>query len=122
MVKRFLPFLLLAGAFALEAQISVGVRIGPPPPPRVVAVRPAAPGPDYVWVDGYWYAANGRWVWHDGYWTRAPYAGARWVGPRYENGMFISGYWEGEHGRFEHRHDWDRERDRDWNRWHDDHR
>ena len=40
---------------AALAQFSVGVRIGPPPAPHVVRVRPAQPGPDYSWVDGYWY-------------------------------------------------------------------
>ena len=24
-----------------------------------------APGPDFVWIDGYWYPVNGRYVWHE---------------------------------------------------------
>jgi hypothetical protein len=123
-MKRLLltSVLLLSGtAFA---QVSVGIRIGAPPPPRVVAVRPVAPGPGYAWVDGYWYPVNNRYVWHQGYWTRAPYEGARWIGPRHENGEWFEGYWEGEHGRVRHSHDWDRDRDRrDHDRDHDrDHR
>src|SRR6185369_16172279 len=119
-MKRLLltSMLLLSGtAFA---QVSVGIRIGPPPPPRVVRVRPVAPGPGYAWVDGYWYPVNNRYVWHQGYWTRAPYVGARWIGPRHENGEWFEGYWEGEHGRVRHSHDWDRDHDRrDHDRDHD---
>ena len=106
-------FLILAAAPA-AAQVSVGITIGPPPPPRVMRARPVAPGPDFFWVDGYWYPVGHHWKWHPGYWTRAPYAGARWMAPRYERGQFFNGYWEGDRGRIEHDHRWDRERDRDF--------
>jgi hypothetical protein len=117
MKKLYLASLFLAGS-CLFAQIGVGIRIGPPPPPRVVAVQPVSPGPDYTWVAGYWYPVDGRYVWHDGYWTRGPYVGAHWVGPHYDGGLYVNGYWDGPHGRFEHNHDWDRDRDRDYNRYH----
>src|ERR1700722_9466882 len=68
--------MLLAGASASHAQVSLGIRIGPPPAPRVVHVRPVSPGPDYVWIDGYWYPAGGHYRWHEGYWSRPPYPGA----------------------------------------------
>jgi len=113
MKKTLLALLLLTGGSAF-AQLSVGVRIGPPPAPRVVRVHPRAPGPDYIWIDGYWYADGRRYRWHDGYWTRPPYAGARWVGPRYEGGQFFAGFWDGEHGRTDHDHRWDRGHDRDF--------
>ena len=114
-MKKLLPALLLGASLGLFAQIGVGIRIGPPPPPRVIE-RPVTPGPDYSWVDGYWYPVNGRYVWHEGYWTRPPYAGARWIGPHHDGERFFGGYWEGEHGRVEHEHTWDRDRDRDWRR------
>lgn len=41
------------GAAVANAQVSLGIRIGPPPPPRVIHVHPPRPGPDYIWVDGY---------------------------------------------------------------------
>jgi hypothetical protein len=115
--------LLLAGSYAASAQVNIGIRIGAPPPPRVIVERPVSPGPDYFWIDGYWYPVNGRYVWHRGYWTRPPYAGARWIAPRHDGERFYGGYWDGDHGRFEHRHGWDRDRDRDHGRWrdHDDH-
>jgi hypothetical protein len=100
--------------------VSIGVRIGPPPAP-VVGVAPVRPGPDFVWIDGYWYPLGNHYKWHRGYWTRAPYAGARWVGPRYEGGQYYRGYWEGNRERVEHDHHWDRNRDRDfrWNKSHE---
>ena len=80
MKKRLIALMLLAGGFVF-AQVSIGISIGPPPPPRVVRVLPARPGPEFVWLDG---------------------------------------YWEGERGRMEHDHHWDRDRDRDY-RDHDRH-
>ena len=125
-MKKVLAGLLLSAALSFGAQINLGIRIGPPPAPRVVRVRPAAPGPGFFWIDGYWYADGGRYHWHDGYWTRPPYEGAHWVGPRHENGMFYAGYWDGGRGRFDHDHHWDRDRghrdfDRDHDRDHDRH-
>jgi hypothetical protein len=113
MKKRLLAMLLLAVSSSF-AQVSIGVRIGPPPPPRVVRSHPRAPGPDYFWVEGYWYPVRNRYRWHDGYWTRPPYAGARWIGPRYEGNQFFEGYWDSDRGRFNHDHRWDRDRNRDF--------
>src|SRR5690242_11125676 len=110
-MKRFLLIAAFAAAGSLYGQVSIGFHIGSPPAPRIVRVRPVAPGPGYIWVDGYWYTDrdNGRYVWHQGYWTRPPYEGAHWVSPRYEGGQFFSGYWEGPRGRFDHDHRWDRD-------------
>src|SRR6185503_19084376 len=109
MKKKFLALMLLAGG-AGYAQVSIGVRIGPPPPPRVLRVRPVAPGPSYVWVEGYWYPVGNRYRWHNGYWTRPPYVGSRWISPRYEGDRFLDGYWESDRGRRDHDHRWDRSR------------
>ena len=119
-----LTTLLLTGGVASAAQVSFGIRIGPPPRPHVVRVVPRRPGPDYVWVNGYWYPVRGRYVWREGYWAVPPYRGANWVGPRYSNGLFYEGYWDGGHrsarGRDRDRWRGDRDhRDRDWDRDHD---
>ena len=123
-MKKKLLALALLGAGSMFAQVSLGIRIGPPPQPRIVRVRPNQPGAGWVWVDGYSYPQGNRYRWHDGYWTRPPYDGANWIGPRYQEGMFYNGYWGGSRAeRFEHDHRWDRERgDRDYNRYdkHDD--
>lgn len=112
--------LLFAGVAASRAQVSIGIQIGAPPPPRVIVVPPS-PAPEYVWVEGYWYPVGRHYRWHVGYWTLPPYAGAYWVPPHYdEDGeRFFAGYWNGNRGRFEHDHHWDRDHDRDHGRWHE---
>jgi hypothetical protein len=120
-MKTTLLALVLLAAGSSFAQLSIGVRIGPPPPPRVIRVQPRAPGPGYFWVDGYWYPVGGRYRWHNGYWTRPPYASARWIGPRYEGEHFFEGYWEGDRGRLAHDHRWDHDHNRDFDRDHDHH-
>ena len=117
---------LLSGA-PVSAQISVGVSIGhpaavvieepapvvieAPPPPRTYVVA-ARPGPEFMWVEGYWYPQGHHYRWHDGYWTRPPYAGAYWVAPYYVRGAYVAGYWGGARGRFDHDHRSDNDRDR----------
>ena len=113
MTKKLLSMTLFALG-PVFAQISIGVRIGTPPPPREVHIVPASPGPDYLWVDGYWYVVGNRYRWHNGYWTRPPYPAAHWVAPHHDGEMFFEGYWEGDRGRREHDHHWDRDRDRDF--------
>jgi hypothetical protein len=123
-VKQKLLGLVFLAAGTVFGQVSIGIQIGAPPPPRVLRFRPAAPAPDFLWVDGYWYPVGHRWRWHDGYWTRPPYAGARWIGPRHDGERFYDGFWEGDRGRFDHDHRWDRDhgrrdRDRERDRDHD---
>ena len=115
--------LLIGPASAAHAQISFGIRIGEPPPPRAYRVPPR-PGPDYVWVEGYQYPEGGHYRWHDGYWTRPPYEGAYWVEPYHLNGEYFAGHWEGPRGNVMHDHRWDRGKQRDERRQprRDDHR
>jgi len=113
MKTTLLAALLLAGG-SVFGQISIGVTIGPPPAPRVVRVRPRSPGPQFVWVEGYWYPVGHRYKWHAGYWTRPPYPGAVWVVPHHDGRQFFEGYWQGDHGRIAHDHRWDHDRDRDF--------
>jgi hypothetical protein len=120
-VKLRLFALLFLAAGAAFAQFSVGVRIGAPPPVRVLRVQPQSPGADYTWVNGYWYPVNNRYKWHEGYWTRPAYTGARWVEPRHDGQSYYQGYWDGDHGQIAHDHRWDKDRNhnRDYNRGHD---
>src|SRR4029077_16910827 len=110
--KLLLTTLVVAGSFAF-GQVSIGIVIGPPPPPRGVRVLPASPGPEFVGVEGYGYRVGHHYKWHGGYWTRPPYAGARWIGPHHDGERFFEGHWDGDRGRREHDHHRDRERDRD---------
>jgi hypothetical protein len=62
--------------------------------------RPPMPGHGFVWVEGYWSFARGRYVWVNSYWARPPFAGAYWVAPRYHGGRHFVGFWSGR----DHRH------------------
>src|SRR5262249_15147800 len=51
--------LLLLPTSAAHAQVSFNFSFGtPPPPPRAYRVAPQ-PGPEFQWVEGYWYPING---------------------------------------------------------------
>jgi WXXGXW repeat (2 copies) len=53
-----------------------------PPPPRYGAIG-YAPGPGYVWTEGYWNLAGGSWVWAPGRWLRPPRPHSVWVAPEW---------------------------------------
>lgn len=55
-----------------------------PPPPQVIGAVGYAPGPGFVWIDGFWDLHGGRWAWVNGRWGRPPRAGAVWVADRWE--------------------------------------
>jgi len=112
MMTAFLMAMLLSAGSVFGAQVSIGIRIGPPPAPRVVRVTPTRPGSDFTWVAGYWYPVGNHYKWHAGYWTRPPYASARWMPPHHDGQMFYNGYWEGDKGRIDHDHKWDRDKKR----------
>lgn len=71
-----------AGALSVEPGVSaVFVQAAPPPPRR--EVRFAAPGPDYVWVDGHWAFRGNAYAWVPGSWWRqraghTTYTPGRW--------------------------------------------
>lgn len=106
MKSKLIAILLLTGSSMFAGtRFYFGVGFGAPvyapppvvtyyaPPPAPVAVVPRAPGPGYTWVAGYWYPVRGRYVWHGAYWHRPPFAGARWVAPRYHAHRYYGGYW-----------------------------
>ena len=110
--------MLLVSGSVFGADISIGIMIGPPPPPYVVHVLPPSPSPEFVWVAGYWYPGKKHYKWHEGYWTRPPYAGARWMSPHYDGERYFAGYWKSNRGRVEHDHHWDKDHDRDYYKGH----
>jgi len=111
MKTLLLAFVLYSGI--AYGQIGFGISIFAPPPPRVEVIVPQ-PGPDFYWIDGYWYPVRGRYFRHEGYWSRPVYPGARWIGPRHDGRSYYRGYWEGDRGRVFHEHRWDRDRGRDF--------
>jgi len=91
-MKKLLPAatLLMATLFtSCAANGAYVARYGPPPPPRYGMVG-RAPGPGYVWTDGYWDWRGGNWFWVNGVWLRPPHPRAVWV----------PGYWHGERGHY----------------------
>jgi hypothetical protein len=112
------------GALA-ETRVSVGIHVGsrygygyyePAPPPPVYVYETPCPGPDYMWVPGYWYGAGPRHFWRRGYWApRGYHGGHRGVGYGvYDNPGHHYG-WRNTH-RGHDRHGWKREFGRDYYR------
>lgn len=73
----------------------VYVRTGPPA--AVVERRAPSPGPDYVWIEGYYRYSARQYVWVQGHWERRPHARAVWVPGRWVHGSrgwyYIEGRW-----------------------------
>jgi hypothetical protein len=106
LIKAFAVLSLLLVSSPANAQVSFGFSFGtPPPPPRVYRVPPQ-PGPDYIWVNGYWYPNGRKYAWHDGYWTRPPYDGAYWNEPYWDGRAYVDGYWSTPRGNFKHDRFW----------------
>jgi hypothetical protein len=74
-----LPF----SASTLLADVTVRIDLGAPPPPRV-EVQGARPGPEYVWIAGFWDGPPGHYSWSAGHWDRPPHPNAHWTSPHYE--------------------------------------
>jgi hypothetical protein len=55
-----------------------------PPAPYVVGAVGYAPGPGYVWVDGFWNLNVGRWAWVNGRWAVPPRRHSIWEPDRWE--------------------------------------
>ena len=91
-----------AGAFAQLPEppplpgLDIRITTGRPPSPRYEH-RPARPGPDYVWVGGFWGDEAGHWNWVPGRWERPAEPGAYWIAPRYvhSQGAYVyePGHW-----------------------------
>lgn len=72
----------LLGGCASHAYVAAYVP-GPPVQAYVGGPIGYAPGPGYVWADGFWDLHGNNWVWAHGYWARPPRPNARWVSPRW---------------------------------------
>jgi len=76
----------LAGALALSgcqhSTFYAGVSVGPPAP-LVGAPVGFAPGPGWVWTDGYYVWSGTSWVWRPGRWARPTHPGWVWRRPTY---------------------------------------
>ncbi len=53
------------------------------PPREVVEIITPAPGPDFVWIGGYYIYSDHHYVWIRGHYERPPHHGANWESPRW---------------------------------------
>ena len=86
---------LLGATFTSSASVYVSVAFAPPLLP--VYAQPICPGPEYIWVPGYWAYGPYGYYWVPGTWVLAPFVGALWT-PGYwgwSNAVYVwhSGYW-----------------------------
>lgn len=85
----------IAISFSTAADAQFVVKIRPEIP--VIAVRPMAPSPRHVWVDGEWAWRNGRYEYVNGYWVEPPIRGNRWIPGHWKNTRrgwnWIPGHW-----------------------------
>jgi hypothetical protein len=93
-IQRVVVGLLWLATQTMSAQTVI--RVAPPAPVQVGVVG-RAPGPGYVWTNGYYRWHGGRYVWVSGSWLRSPRVGMIWVQPRWahqgSNWVFYKGYW-----------------------------
>ncbi|MEO8125843.1 MAG: hypothetical protein ABJF23_33370 [Bryobacteraceae bacterium] len=78
-MKRSLSIAVLVGGLVLagcEGGYSVYATV--PPPPGRYGVQGYAPGPGYMWTDGYYGYSGGRYVWNSGRWARPPRGRSHW--------------------------------------------
>ncbi len=104
-MKRLLSRLALAALVLVTAGAStaclvpvaagIAVTLGPPPLRADLVI--AAPGPQLVWVPGYWDWHGAAWVWVPGAWLRPPHPHAAWVRPVYHqrrgHWYYSPGHW-----------------------------
>src|ERR1039457_1537553 len=71
-----------------------------PPPLRQGGVT-QRPGPNHLWIKGYWHHTGQAWGWSDGRWSEPPRAHAHWVAARYQKvrggTRYSPGHWSHEH-------------------------
>src|SRR5215469_5809740 len=97
-VLAFTPVALIAPTPA-RAQMLIAVSVNFAPPPLPFYLQPPIPGPDYVWIPGYWAwdADFYDYYWVPGTWALAPRPGLLWTPPwwGWANGAygFHEGYW-----------------------------
>jgi hypothetical protein len=74
---------LSASPIIADVTISIGIE-APPPPPRHEVIIGVSPGPDFVWVGGFWDGGPGRYAWVAGHWDRPPHPHGQWIAPHWD--------------------------------------
>ena len=91
-IKRI--FLILSTCTVLNGCVAY-IRPGPPAPRY--GVIGYAPGPGYVWTDGYWGWNGAAYVWFPGRWVFPPRPGLVWVPAHWvrrpRGWLLVRGHW-----------------------------
>jgi hypothetical protein len=76
----------LISASTAMADLSINIQLdAPPPPPRQEVIVGVSPGPDYVWVGGYWDGSPGHYTWVGGRWDHPPHGQhGQWFAPHWD--------------------------------------
>ena len=85
-----------AGISGGRETVGISFMLTEPPRERVEVVS-TTPGPEYVWIKGYWVRSGNEYTWREGRWER-PSAGFRtWVPGRWERERrgwyWVEGHW-----------------------------
>jgi hypothetical protein len=78
------------------AQVYGDIYVQSAPPAPIYETVPAAPGPGYYWINGYWRWNGSRYVWAHGYYATAPYSGASWHAGHWAQNRY-GWYWRAGH-------------------------
>jgi len=98
MKRLALAVALVALAACYYGPPSGAVIVGARPPAYRVEVVGVAPGPEFVWVGGYWAWGGAEYTWVPGRWVARPYARAAWVPGRWRSARH-GWFWEPGHWR-----------------------
>ena len=115
MKLKWIAGALAVATLAIPTVGQIGIYIGRTPPPVRYERRLPAPGPGYIWTEGYWGTRGNQYVWVPGRWQQPPYPGAYYSHPHYDHyqqGWRVhEGHWDREdHGDRDRDHDRDRPR------------
>ncbi len=122
--------LAVLGGAPASAQVRLGVDLGavrihiaPEAPPRPRGERKLPqPGPNHVWIAGYWDRRGDQWAWAPGRWEEPAQRDSRWIRPQYRQEgrayRYESGHWS--HQRMEEGEDYSNWR-REHGRGHEEH-
>jgi hypothetical protein len=78
--------LVLGGCSKGNSQAQGDDVVAPNAPPAAQAeTQSPQPGPDYVWIQGYWVWGGNGYNWTPGFWQQPPQTGYVWVAPQYEH-------------------------------------
>ena len=89
----------LFGSAATAMLLSFGcagtVYVSDEPPPPQVEIKPPAPSPRAVWIDGHWGLSHGKYHWVPGHWEKK--AKGTWVPGHWDKHprghVWVPGHW-----------------------------